>query len=99
MEQPVAHCSPELVQLGSGGVDQLGPGPAQRGPVDPEWQSGGQGGSEGAGQAEDPRHGEEELLLSARHVCGGTGGGTEGASPPGCRLHLGGGGRRGPKMG
>lgn len=76
MEKPVAQVSQELVQLGSAGVDQLGPGPAQHGPVEPERQSGGHGGREGAGEAEDPGHGEDELLLSARH--GGRDGGCSG---------------------
>lgn len=75
VEQPVAQLAHELVQLGPGGVDELGPGAAQHGPAEPEWQAGGHRGRERTGEAEEPAHGEEELLLSARHDGGGGAGG------------------------
>lgn len=77
MKQSVSQLSQELVQLGSGGVDQVGPGPAQHSPVEPVRQAGGHGGRQGAGEAKEAGEGEEELLLSARHDDGGTEGGTE----------------------
>lgn len=75
MEEAVAQVSQELVQLSSGGIDQLGPGPAQDGPFEPERQAGGHRGRQGAGEADEPGDGQDELLLSAWH--GGRDGGRE----------------------
>lgn len=89
VEEPVAHLSQELVQFGSGGVDQLGSSPTQHGPAEPERQAGGHRGCQGAGEAEEAGDGEEEPLLSARHggrsrseaAGAGAGGPEEAASP------------------
>lgn len=67
VEQPEAQLPDELLQFRSGGVDQLGPGSAQHGPVDPEGQPGGHGGHQGAGERDDPGAAEQNPLLSARH--------------------------------
>ncbi len=67
MEKPVVQVSQEHVQFWSAGVNQLGPGPAQHGPAEPERQAGGHRGRQGAGEAEEPGDGEDEPLLSARH--------------------------------
>lgn len=67
VEQPVTDAADELVQFGSGRVDQFCPGSAQHGSVHPERQPSGHGGREGAREAEHPGGGEQDPLLSAGH--------------------------------
>lgn len=67
VEEPVAHLTQELVELRAGGVDQFRPGAAQHGPAEPQRQTGGHGGGQGAEEAEEAGQGEDELLLPVWH--------------------------------